>query len=190
MAGSLAKLIRGTGRCTGSFRRPLWRPEARNCRYHGTVGLNRFRSPLCGRCGRRPNWWRSDVPSVCQAAIRVYAVSLPLWDQRVDLAGDVALQAADRLEFQVPSSDSLGNVGLRARIGSQRSDRDDVERNCLRRVSADGKLTRVFSLPCWGFEQRGKRGDHHGHDWQSAADAPTRQEVGARHWVAPDFACL
>src|SRR5215204_3947484 len=48
-------------------------------------------------------------------------------DDVEDLAGDVAFEGADSIEFGVPSSDPLCDVGLRRRIGSKPADGDDMQ---------------------------------------------------------------
>src|ERR687898_2738213 len=51
-----------------------------------------------------------------------------LADQREQLARDVALQAADRLELGMALGDALGHVGLGSRIRPKPADGDDVQR--------------------------------------------------------------
>src|ERR687898_1523288 len=96
-----------------------------------------------------------------------------LADQREQLARDVALQAADRLELGMALGDALGHVGLGPRIRPKPADGDDVQR------AVGGPVTPSVQA----MAGRLARGGGHG------TDAAQRREAGFRSQALRIVAC-
>src|SRR3954463_9431791 len=63
-------------------------------------------------------------------------LSSAMGDEREDLAGDVALDAADRLELGVAFGNALGDIGLGSGVRPEPANGDDVQRAVRRSVAA------------------------------------------------------